>query len=220
MKHRVEKNPQIPQLSLNEIDSNALQSYLRSSCPPSIGSFKRYFYRTWHRKIRSRCKQKANRYHHRNCNNIYAIAHRQLQEKCDNYLPTNTFLTFGDLKRNEKLLFNNNNNNYNIMNNILSKDLFKKTITEYSCSRIKKVSDNIYHTFHPKDKISVSVILRNFFFECPICLGSKNINGSYIHDCGHLMCHDCVVSMIDCFPNTSLLNLFNKCHICRNNNEI
>ena len=213
-----EQQQRVIHLAFDEIDLNALQNYLRSSQPPTIRSYKKFFYKLWYRKIRSRRKQKAKRFNRNNKYNIYAIAHRQNQEKNNNYWSNKIFITFGDLKRNEKLLFNgyNDNNNNNNNNNNNSS---KRTITEYKCSRMKKISDNIYHTFNSNDKISSSIILEYFLFECPICISNKNINGSFIHDCGHLMCHDCVLSKVNCFPNTSLQNLFNKCHICRYQND-
>ena len=209
---------QIIHLSFDEMDLNALQNYLRSSQPPTIRSYKKNFYKLWYRKIRSRRKQKAKRFNRNNKCSIYAIAHSQNQEKNNNYYwSSKMFLTFRDLKRNEKLLtdFNNNNNNTEEKDNYS----FKRTITEYKRSRIKKISNDIYHTFNSNDKISLSIILGCFLFECLICFGNKSINGSFIHDCGHLICHDCALSKVECFPDTSIQDLFNRCDLCRHENH-
>lgn len=191
-----------------EFSAETVTNYLRS---PSMKLYKKLFFRKWYRKIRSRCKQNSNR-RRRKIGNIYAAAHRQTQEKCNNYWSSNTLLTFSDVYRNEKLLLNNAN---------AIKMPFKATMSEYNRSRIEKISDCIYHVFPAEEKRRVSFLLANFFYECPICLGNKDINGSFLHDCGHLLCNDCVSQTIDSFPNASpIAKLFEQCPVCRSKNSL
>ena len=209
MKTLIERVPHIP---IDDIEIRSLQTYLQSNCPPSLKSYKKNFYKLWYRKIRSRLKQKSK--NRRKTSNIYAITHKQNQDN-DKYWSDNIFFTFDDLKYNKRLLSKTNNNN----DNNTMKNPVQSIVKMFKHNEIVRISDDIYHTFHSNDKVKVSIILSNFQYECPICFGYKNITSSFIHDCGHLMCNDCVSSTISCFPETNLKNLFNKCHICRSNNE-
>ena len=164
---------QVPHIPITDIELRNIQTYLQSDSPPSLKSYKKKFLKVWYRKIRSRRKQKSKN----KTSNIYAIAHRQNQ-KNNNYLFHNTFLTFGDLKHNERF---DNNCNINI-----SKNPVPKIVKLFNHNELIRIADNIYHTFRSNNKIKESIILANFLYECPICFGHKNITGSFIHDCGHL----------------------------------